>query len=184
MKFSLNNNSARFIEKYVIPNKENLNIEVLHLENGATILDMGINAKGGWLAAKAFVEIGLGGLGELTYRKMKIGRYYVPAMCVLVDRPAIAEMSAHVAYFRVPYHGKNIDISGPIRSIGGLDLFARSVDYRDTEATKAVGCIQTVDIPDLEVTNLIAETAKIDTKNLYLVVAKTGTLVGAVMDSQ
>lgn len=180
MTFSLNNNAARLIEDYVRPNKDRLNIDIYKLENGTTILDMGVHAKGGWLAAKAFVDIGLGGLGELSYRKLKIGSNYVPALSVLVDRPSIAEMSSHVARFRVPYKGRNIDLSGPIRSIKGVDEFARAVDYRDVEAKSAVGCIQTTVIPTAEAADLIAGAAGVDPKQLYLVVARTGNIVGAV----
>jgi methenyltetrahydromethanopterin cyclohydrolase len=177
---SINDRSAEIIEKKVIPNADKLNIEIHRLNNGATVLDMGINAKGGWLAGKYFTEIGLGGLGELSFTKMKIGRYFMPALKISVDLPTIAEMSSHVAFWRVPWQGKNVNISGPIRSIKRPDIFSQAVSYQDKWAKKIVAEIQTTEMPDEAFTSHLAEQAGYSPKDLYVIVAKTGTLVGAI----
>lgn len=177
---SLNNNAAQIIETMVIPQAEELNIGVIRLQNGATVLDMGVNYPGGWLAGKYFTEIGLGGLGVLTFNKMKINEYWVPAVKIHVDRPAVAEMSSHVALWRIVHEGKNISISGPIRSVTGMDYCARAVAYRDKRAQKVVAMIQTTELPTAELTTYIAEEVGFRPQDLYVVVAKTGTLVGAI----
>lgn len=177
---SINDRSAEIIEKKVIPNADKLNICVHRLANGATVLDMGIYAKGGWLAGKYFTEIDLGGLGELSFTKMKIGRYIMPALKVNVDLPTIAEMSSHVAFWRVPWQGKTINVSGPIRSIKKPDIFSQAVSYQDKWAKKIVAEIQTTELPGEAFTTHIAEQVGYSPKDLYVVVAKTGTLVGAI----
>jgi len=177
---SLNDRSAEIIEKEVIPNAEKLNIGVYHLDNGTTVLDMGVFHKGGWLAGKYFTEIGLGGLGELSFTKKKIGNYWMPALKIDVDLPTIAEMSSHVAFWRVPWKGKTVNISGPIRSIRKTDIFSQAVAYQDKWAKKAVAEIQTTELPDEAFTSHIAEQIGYSPQDLYVIVAKTGTLVGAI----
>jgi len=141
---------------------------------------MGVFHKGGWLAGKYFTEIGLGGLGELSFTKKKIGNYWMPALKIDVDLPTIAEMSSHVAFWRVPWKGKTVNISGPIRSIRKTDIFSQAVAYQDKWAKKAVAEIQTTELPDEAFTSHIAEQIGYSPQDLYVIVAKTGTLVGAI----
>lgn len=178
--FSLNKNAVRLLEEKVIPNAENLRIGVSRLSNGATVLDMGINHPGGWLAGKYFVEAGIGGLGQLSFGKMMLKKYIVPTVRVKATQPAICEMTSHTAYWKIPYDGGIVVISGPIRSIKGADVFARALDYRDTSADSAVACIQTTRLPDEVLTGLIAEGSGIPAEKLYILAARTGTIVGAI----
>ena len=49
----------------MINRKEDLNIEVIKLENGATVLDCGVNVMGSFEAGKLFTKICLGGLAHV-----------------------------------------------------------------------------------------------------------------------
>ncbi len=178
--FSLNNNAAALLKEKVIPNAGKLRIGVSRLSNGATVLDMGICHPGGWLAGKYFVEAGLGGLGQLSYGKMMLKKHLVPTVRIKATHPAVSEMTAHTAYWKLRYDGGTVVISGPVRSIRGADIFARALDYRDTEARFAVACIQTTKLPDEVLTNLIAEGCGIAAENLFILAARTGTIVGAI----
>ncbi|MGI9952651.1 methenyltetrahydromethanopterin cyclohydrolase [Moorellaceae bacterium AZ2] len=178
--FSYNLAAVSIIKQKVLPRTEELRIGAWVLRNGATVVDMGINYPGSWSAAQLFVEIGLGGRGEVKYSKMKIGDYLVPTVCVYVTHPVVTEMSSHVAYWKLQYQGQDVVISGPIRAIQAPDVFSRAVSYRDTEAGCGVAMIQSADLPDEGLAEVIADGAKIPVENLYLVVARTGSLVGAV----
>lgn len=50
--WSVNEAAADILEREVIPKADRLNIGVIHLKNGATVLDMGIHCKGGFRAGK------------------------------------------------------------------------------------------------------------------------------------
>ncbi len=178
--FSLNRNAVRLLKEKVIPHAQALDVGVIKLANGSTVLDMGINFPGGWLAGKYFVEVGLGGLGQLSFGKMQLKNYMVPSVRVQVTYPAVAEMAAHVAYWKIRYKGQNVVISGPIRSITGTDIFARAVDYRDTAAGEAVALLQTTELPDEGLADYLAKEAGILPENLYILAAKTATIVGAI----
>lgn len=178
--YSVNEAAAQILEQEVLPNARRLNIRVLTLKNGAVVLDMGIESKGGFRAGKYFAEIGMGGLGKLSYRMMKLEHYWVPGLQVVAEDPGICEMSAYVAATRVPWHGEQQVISGPVRAILGSDPFAQAVDYRDPAPRKAVAGVQTERLPDEELAESIAAVCGIAPEKLYIMAARTGCMVGAV----
>lgn len=176
----MNNMAAAIIEEQILPHQDSLQVEAVRLANGATVIDMGVHAKGGWRAAKLFTDTCVGALGEMIYDTMRVGTMLVPAVAIYVDRPAVAQLGSHDAGLYVPYRGRRQGVSGPLRSINGADAWARKISYRDTEAKKAVGHVQTTELPTEELTSIIAERVGFDPKDLYLLAARTGTLVGAV----
>ena len=179
MSYSLNARAAEMIRRDILPNLDALGCRMVTLKNGAMVLDMGLEAKGGWLAAKYFTETDMGCLGELCYRSMMVGRHRLPVASVWVDRPALAELGAHDAFLYVQHHGVNRSVSGPIRTITGTDKFARAVPYRDPAPPVAVCHIQMDTPPDEELLEVIADVVQMKPGQLILLVAKTGCLTGA-----
>lgn len=178
--YSVNQAAARIIEEEILPRANQLNIEVHTLMNGAIVLDMGIYAKGGFRAGKYFAEVGMGGLGVLRYKLMKLDRYWVPGLQVIADNPAICEMSAYVAATRVEWRGDLQVVSGPVRAVLGSDDFARAVEYRDPNPRKAVAGVQCTILPDEELAENISRTCGISADQLYIMAARTGCMTGAV----
>ncbi|QGP91093.1 Methenyltetrahydromethanopterin cyclohydrolase [Neomoorella glycerini] len=178
--FSYNQEAVRIIKENVLPRSEELRIGVQVLDNGATVIDMGINYPGSWNAARYFVQIGLGGRGEVKYGKMEIAGYLVPTIGVYVTRPVITEMSSHVAYWKLKYKDQSIVISGPIRAIKAPDVFAQAVSYREPHGEYGVAMIQTTELPGPDLADLIAREAGVPAAKLYILAAGTGTIVGAV----
>jgi methenyltetrahydromethanopterin cyclohydrolase len=178
--FSLNDNAREILEKKVMPNAEKLRIGTTRLKCGALVIDMGIQYPGGFLAGRLFVEACLGGMGQLSFGKMKLEPHIVPAVKVKVTMPDISEMASHVASLKVPWRGKTAVLSGPGRSLKGEDHFAASVSYRDRKAGSAVFCIQTEDLPDDELAETIVRETGAEAQNLYLIAARTGCITGAI----
>lgn len=177
---SVNEAAARIIEREVLPKAARLNIDVYTLKNGAVVLDMGVRAKGGFRAGKYFAEIGMGGLGRLTYGMIRLENYLVPGLRVFTENPAVCEMASYVAATKVSWKGSVQVISGPVRSICGSDAFARAVDYRDPEPRKAVAGVQTTEMPDEELAEAITSACGISPNRLYIMAARTGCMAGAV----
>lgn len=178
--WSVNEAAARIIEQEVLPKADRLNIVVRTLNNGAIVLDMGIQAKGGFRAGKYFAEIGMGGLGKLTYGMIQLDNYLVPGLRVFTENPGVCEMSSYVAATKVSWKGSVQVVSGPVRSICGSDAFARAMDYRDPEPRKAVAGVQTTEMPDEELAEEIASACGTSAKRLYIMAARTGCMAGAV----
>lgn len=184
-KYSVNESAAKIIEEKIIFDKEILRVGVIKDNSGATIIDMGINYPGSWLAGKYFAEVGLGGLGEVSFCSLNIDKYKCIAVQVIVTMPLEAEMASHVAFWRlkIPETGKTTTISGPIRAIKGADVYARAVDYRDPHPRKAVACIQTTKYPSTSFIKLIAREVELDPKDIYILVAPTACIVGSIQIS-
>ena len=181
--YSVNEAAAGIVETEVIPFAGRLNIIVSTLKNGATVLDMGINAKGGFRAGKYFAEIGMGGLGRLRYMMMRAGEYLIPALQCVTEAPAVCEMASYVARTKVPWHGEIQVVSGPVRAILGSDDFARAVGYRDPSPRKAVCGVQCERLPDEELAEGIGRVCGISPEKLYIMAARTGCMTGAVQVS-
>lgn len=172
--------AADIIERELLPEADCLNINVVRLKNGATVLDMGVRCKGGFRAGKYFAEVGMGGLGHLRYTMLPLERYLVPGLTVFADEPCVSQMSSYVAMTRVPWRGEQQMVCGPVRSIVGSDDFARSVDYRDTDPPRAVAGVQTTEMPDEELAESIAQVCGTKPERLYIMAARTGCIVGAI----
>ena len=180
MTYSINNMAARIVEEEILPNADALNVSVHRLENGATVIDMGIDAKGGWMAGKLFTDTCLGGLGVLEYRSMYVGKHLVPVTAIHIDQPHVTQLSSHIAGLFLPYRGHMQPVSGPLRSIRRTDTWSKQADYQDTEAEKAVGHVQITTLPDEELTDAIAGAVGMEPKDLYLMASRTSTIVGAI----
>ncbi|MCI6257312.1 MAG: methenyltetrahydromethanopterin cyclohydrolase [Clostridiales bacterium] len=184
MEFSLNQRALGILLRDVLPCQEQLGVRAHRLGNGATVVDMGVHEKGGWQAGKLFTETGLGGLGRLDYTVMSVGGHLLPAATVTVDRPAVAELAAHDAIYVLEHRGVRTTFSGPFRSIGGMDAYARAVPYRDPWGKKAVCHIQTTELPDEGMAEALARAiGTVEPEDLYILAARTGTLTGAVQVS-
>ena len=179
MHYSVNEMAVRIVEEKILPNADALGVTLHTLSNGCKVIDMGIHAKGGWMAAKYFTEADLGGLGELNYRTMWVGRHLLPTASIRVDRPGVAELSCHDAFLLAQHMGRTVTVSGPIRAIKGTDKYVCSLSYRDADAQKTVAAIQTTALPNEDTAESIAENAGVKPENMYILVAKTATLTGA-----
>ncbi|MDD6346643.1 MAG: methenyltetrahydromethanopterin cyclohydrolase [Lachnospiraceae bacterium] len=178
--WSVNDAAAAIVENDVIPKADRLNIGVFTLANGAVVLDMGIRCKGGFRAGKYFAEIGMGGLGKLSYTMLQLDHYLVPGLQVVTENPAVCEMASYVASVRVDWHGAPQVVSGPIRAVIGADHFARSVAYRDPSPRKVVCGVQTTEMPDEELTDAIAAACGVRPDQIYIMAARTACMTGAV----
>lgn len=179
MGYSMNERGARIVEEEILPCLDTLGSRAYTLGNGAVVVDMGVEAKGGFLAAKRFTEAGLGGLGELTYRTMPVGDYLLPVAAIHVDRAVVAELGSHDSFLYVEWRGVRLSVAGPIRAVNGSDPYARPVPYRDPAPGKVVATIQTDRLPDEALLEIIAGEAGVNAGDIYLLAAKTGTLTGA-----
>lgn len=178
--WSVNEAAAAIVENEVIPLADRLNIEIHRLNNGATVIDMGIKAKGGFRAGKYFAEIGMGGLGKLRYMMMKSKDLLLPGLQCTTENPDICELSSYCAATLVKWKESSQVVSGPIRAIRRSDHFSEKVPYTDPHPQKAVCGVQTTEMPDEELTDNIAGVCGISADRIYIMAARTGCMTGAV----
>ena len=69
---SINREAMKLVRR-ILESPAALGVTVTRLPNGATVIDMGQAAPGGWTAARYYTQITLGGLGEVSYESFLLG---------------------------------------------------------------------------------------------------------------
>ncbi len=84
------NNEAFKIVKTVLGAAECLDVHVSQLANGTTVIDMGQQVAGSWLAGKYYAEITMGGLAEVGFQPLHLGDLRLPSVHVASAHPLLA----------------------------------------------------------------------------------------------
>lgn len=179
---SLSENTCRLIEERILPFLWELGCESHTLKNGARVIDMGVRAPGGYEAARLFTLVTLGALGDVSYGKMTVGKRELESVEVRLDRPHEAALSSQFSAWKIKPSGVyNLPGfgSGPARAIAYRDGIAKMWPYRD-HFEKTALALQTAELPDESIADEVATACGIRPENVYLLAAKTGSLVGCV----
>ncbi|WP_457612485.1 methenyltetrahydromethanopterin cyclohydrolase [Methanocaldococcus sp.] len=179
------NKKAYEIVKKMIENKEELNIDVLKLENGATVLDCGVKTLGSWKAGKLFTKVCLGGLAKVSISPSpcQCKGLNLPYVKVLTSHPAISTLGSQKAGWAIKV-GKFFAMgSGPARALAKKPKKTyEEIGYEDN-ADVAILCLETSKLPNEEVAEYVAKECNVEPENVYLLVAPTASLVGSIQIS-
>ena len=178
---SVNKNALKIVEE-ILKNEEFLRIEQLK-ESGATIIDAGIRAFGGYSAGCLVTEASLGGLGKTSITYSSLGNLYLPTIFVETSYPTISTLGAQFAGWNIKIDKYFAMGSGPARALAlkPKKIFEK-IDYKD-ESEIAIILLETDKVPSIDVLKYIADECKVDLKNLYAIVAPTCSIVGSVQIS-
>lgn len=162
---------------------EELGVKVDRAGNGATVIDAGVEAKGGFEAGRLVTEICMGGLGSATLTTMELGGTSFPAISVYTDHPAVALLGAQFAGWRIKVGDYFAMGSGPARalSLKPRELYEK-IGYRD-EADEAVMVLEADKKPGEEALEYIAKECGVKADRLYVVVTPTSSVAGSTQIS-
>ncbi len=163
--------------------EEELKVQSTELENGATIVDCGVNVEGGYDAGMYLSRLCLADLADISYTKFDLDGLPVPAIQVATDNPTIACMGSQYAGWRISV-GKYFAMgSGPARALGlkPKELYEK-IGYQD-DSEFAVLVMESSELPTEEVVEYIAKHCSVDTGNIYIAVAPTASIAGCVQIS-
>jgi methenyltetrahydromethanopterin cyclohydrolase len=181
--FSINQDAVKIVKEKILPYIEQLNCRKAILKNGATVVDMGVEAPGGWLAAKLFIDATIAGLGHVDYGRFQYGHIDLPSIDVYIDHPQIASLSSQFSSWPMPKKDMPGYIrpmgSGPARAIAQNDFAVKVWDYVDAHHETVFG-LQSEVLPDEELVEKIATACRISPENIYLLAVKTGSLAGSI----
>ncbi len=163
--------------------EEELNVRSRKFSNGATVIDCGVNVKGGYDAGIMFVQICMGGLAGVNIQVDEINGIPIPFVWVYTDHPALACLGCQKAGWKIELDNFKAIASGPARA---LALKPREtyelIDYED-DTDYAVIVLETDTLPNAEVMEYIARECDVDVEETYAVVAPTRSLVGSIQIS-
>jgi methenyltetrahydromethanopterin cyclohydrolase len=177
------NLSALSLVKKLCAKAENYGVTIEKTELGATIIDAGVKAKGGFSAGKVITEICLGGQGKAEIFPARYGDFVLPSVFVQTDHPAIATLGAQFAGWQVKIDNYSAIGSGPARALAlkPRELYEK-IEYKDT-ADVAVLVLEASKKPPKEAIKRISDQCKVVPKNLFLIIVPTTSLAGSIQIS-
>ena len=175
---SVNQMAWKIAQKF-IDNPEFYGVAVSKSTAGATIVDAGVNAPGGFQAGKKLTELCMGGAGKAQLGVFKTyGDLTFPSITVSSDHPAIAMLGSQFAGWRIKDGGSIAIGSGPARALGlkPKDIF-EEIGYKDV-SDKAVITLESNVLPSDVLIEKVTAASNVKAENLILVVAPTASMAG------
>ena len=177
------NISALGLVKKLCSQADRYAVSVEETESGATLIDAGIKAEGGFLAGEIITEICLGGYGTAKLLPIQYGDVVLPSIFVQTDHPTLSTLASQFAGWQIKIDDFSAIASGPARALAlkPKDLFEK-IMYKE-ESEVAVLVLETEKKPSEAVIQQIATKCKVIPKNLFLVLFSTTSLTGSTQVS-
>jgi methenyltetrahydromethanopterin cyclohydrolase len=176
------NRSACEIAREMVRRQDELGISVTHVGN-ATLIDCGVTAKGSFAAGVLFAEACMGGLGEVKLGMRDYGFATLTSVEVNVRKPAIACLASQKAGWSIKGEGFFSLGSGPARILAEKPKETYEALGYGEESEEALIALEAGRYPGEEVVRRIAEACGVAEENLYILIARTSSLAGAVQIS-
>lgn len=181
---SVNKLSMKYVSE-LINHAEEYRVKVEKLPCGATVIDTGLEAPGGYLAGLLLTKICLGGLAECWLTYQAYGDLELPSIVVATDHPATSLLGCQLAGWmvQVKEEGFFAACSGPARALAlkPKKVFEK-IKYRD-EYSEAAIVMETTKKPSDAVAKRVAEDCKVSPKDLYMLLTTTASMAGSVQVS-
>lgn len=174
---SVNRLAWHLVEK-LLGAPEFYGIQISETSAGATVLDLGVNASGGFQAGKILTELCLGGAGKAQLGFKTYGNITFPSITISTDHPAIATLGSQFAGWRIK-EGDNIAIgSGPARALAlkPKEIY-EEIGYKDS-SEKAMLTLESNKLPSDVLIEKVTVACNIKAENLVVVVAPTASIAG------
>jgi methenyltetrahydromethanopterin cyclohydrolase len=177
------NASALVLVKKLCDDAGKYGVTVEETESGATLIDAGIKAEGGFLAGEAITEVCLGGYGTAKVLPVQYGDVVLPSVYVQTDHPALSTLASQFAGWQIKDADFSAMASGPARALAlrPRDLYEKLM-YKE-ESDVAVLVLETENRPSEAVILQIATKCRVTSQNLFLVMFSTTSLAGATQVS-
>ncbi|MFQ6081446.1 MAG: methenyltetrahydromethanopterin cyclohydrolase [Candidatus Bathyarchaeia archaeon] len=177
------NYAAQQLVKELCDRAEEYGVIIKETNSGATLIDAGIEAKGGFLAGRIVTEICLGGYGEAKILWKRYDDLELPSILVSTDHPAIATLGSQFAGWQIKVGSYRAMGSGPARALAlkPRELYEK-IGYED-KADVAVLVLETTKEPPEHVITYVSGQCKVEPDRLFLILVPTNTVTGCTQIS-
>jgi methenyltetrahydromethanopterin cyclohydrolase len=181
-KLSVNRLAYELVKK-LLDNADEFGVIVKKMSSGATLVDAGIEAQGGFSSGKVITEICLGGLGKAEINSRPYDDLELPTIFVHTDYPAISSLGSQFAGWQIKADKYTAMGSGPARalSLKPKELYEK-IDYKDASDV-AVLVLETSSAPPEDAVAKLCEECKVNPESMFLVLVPTSSVVGSVQIS-
>jgi methenyltetrahydromethanopterin cyclohydrolase len=179
---SVNRLAWKLLDK-LIENADLYGVKVEKTDSGSTIVDAGVDVKGGFQAGKIITEICMGGCGKAEINQQKYGDLDLPSIQIYSDHPVIATLGSQYAGWRINEEGYFAIGSGPARALAKKPKkIYEEIRYED-DSDKAVVVLETDKYPPATVMQRFAKDCRVLSDKLAVILAPTTSLAGATQVS-
>jgi len=177
------NRIAYNLVKRLCDRADEFGVIVKTMPSGATLIDAGIKAQGGYVAGQTITEICLGGLGKAEIISKRYDDLELPSIFVYTDYPVISTLGSQFAGWQIKADKYVAMGSGPARalSLKPKELYEK-ISYKDSSDV-AVLVLETSNEPPEDAVVKISEECNVDCENLFLVLVPTSSVAGSVQIS-
>ena len=175
---SLNRMAVELVDE-AIDFADELAIEVVELDNGAVVLDFGVEAVGGIEAGLLLSEIQTGGLATVQTGVDEIAGAPLTHVETSTDHPAMALLCAQKAGWELSVDGFEGLGSGPARALVAEEDEFRRIGYRDA-SDFAVLAVESETLPGEAVADHVAERTGVPVSSVFLPTFSTAGVTGSV----
>ena len=181
-KLSVNQIAYNLVKK-LCDRADEFGVIVKKTQSGATLIDAGIEARGGFAAGQTITEICLGGLGKAEVNYRAYGDLGLPSIFVHTDYPVISSLGSQFAGWRIKADKYVAMGSGPARalSLKPKELYEK-IGYKDSSDV-GVLVLETSKEPPEEAVAKISDGCNVAPENLFLVLVPTSSIAGSVQIS-
>lgn len=149
------------------------------LENGAIVVDCGIETPAGIQAGLLLAQICMSDLGEVQLTPGELEGLPLPYLQVRTDHAVEACLLSQYAGWKIDV-GKFFAMgSGPMRAAAEAEDLYRILAFGESPE-KTVGVLEANSLPNVEVVEKIAQSTGVDPRNITLLVAPTSSIAGNI----
>lgn len=158
---------------------EELNVGVHDLDNDATVIDFGVEHRGGIEAGLLLAELQTAGLATLQSSVGTVAGAPRQVVELSTDHPALALLCAQKAGWEITIDDYEALGSGPARALVADEAEYRAIGYTDA-FDLAVLAVESDRLPTAAVATQVADRAGVAPDGLYLLAYRTASLAGSV----
>jgi len=179
---SVNRLAWKLLEK-LLENPEFYEVKVEKSKSGTTIVDAGMEAKGGFEAGRLITQICMGGCGKAKIVCKQYGELELASIFVYTDHPVIATLGSQYAGWQIREGDYFAIGSGPARALAlkPKEIY-KEIEYQD-DFDKAIVVLETDKRPPEAVIERFLRDCNVSTENLAVILTPTVSLAGATQVS-
>jgi methenyltetrahydromethanopterin cyclohydrolase len=175
---SLNRMAVELVDE-AIDFADELAVEVSELDNGATVVDFGVDAVGGVEAGLLLAEIQTGGLASVQTGVDEVDGAPFTHVELSTDHPAMALLCSQKAGWELAVEDFEGLGSGPARALVAEEEEFQRVGYRDASEF-AVLAVESEDLPTEAAAEHVADLAGVPVSSVFLLAFSTASVTGSV----
>lgn len=153
-------------------------VKAVKTSSGATIVDVGIEAKGGFEAGRIVTEICMGGCGKAELTLRNYGELEIPSILVCSDHPVVATLGSQYAGWQIKEGDYFAIGSGPARALAlKPKKIYEQIGYKD-DFGKAVVVLETDKNPPDALIERFLRDCHVSSENLAIILTPTASIAG------